>query len=215
MKPAWLIAAVSLLSIQSFTLADSSRIAPTIPHIGTHSFVPGKSFGPVSLGMRRAEAITVMRSKPNYKFRHGGYSDDVWLINKETDLDVLYRRGAVVQIDLTHDNILSTPFKNILASKRWSLHLTIYDMDFPEMGSYVGYYYDDIKQGICFAGGAQDDFILELYGPDRIIIHRPGRHAIAFDSGIIGKVSHDLEDGPYATQAAADKADKISWSKHQ
>jgi len=195
-----------LLPIQSFASAATHYAMHKFPRIDARSFVPGYSLGPISIGMTKKEVFNVLNSKPNHVYGHT-IEDDNWSAigpNSYTSLDILYRHGRVIQIELHSDHLISTKFSTILHSKKWSFRLKVYGVGDQNGAGYVGYY-DDRNHGICYCGGAQDDFILDQYSPDTLIIHSTHSAVKLMAGGLT--FTRDYTSRPYASHAEANKAD--------
>lgn len=167
------IAMIAALALMPFPSAIAFA-THTTPQFDAHNFVPGQSFGPIELGMTRKQVHQLMITPPLAARHAERLLDDTWQLGPDQSyLDVIYRRGNVIQVEVGRDNLYPVTFAKLLQSRKWSLHLQIYDIP-DEMGGFVKYYYDDRMKGLCFCAGAQDDFILDQFKPDSIIIHRPG-----------------------------------------
>jgi hypothetical protein len=118
--------------------------------------------------------------------------EDWWVIpNGQFDLrfDVLSRKNKVVQLmaqTLKEGFVTNRTFAQLL--HEYHLKRTVYDFSDPGGGGYVGFYYDDVKKGICFALGTQDIFLL-TYRPDAVIIHAPNKPAIPYANGATSKIA--------------------------
>jgi len=182
--------------------------------------VPGRSQWGVALGTPRMRAVALLQQRfsslepraSHTTSRARGLTEDVWAIpvgnpsdqlHDSKALEILSRAGKVVQIrawsSASPDGGALT-FAQLV--RRHRLKERAYGFDDPGGGGYVGFYYDDIKRGVCFCLSVQDDFLL-TYKPDAIIIHPPGVPAIPIEGGLHGKPESGTGARVYANAAEA------------
>jgi len=188
--------------------------SPTAPDFTFEKIKPGQSIGPIHLGMATVDVDGIMHRSADETAHFKAYVGKVWRLDGNVSVAAVYRHGRVVQVDVERrPYLLRKTFAAIIASRHWSLRCRIYDMTYPPGAGYVGYYYDDVKRGLCFQAGVQDDFILTEMSPRSIIVHRKGVRVLPTDGRVIGTVDTDPLSRPYATKADADKADAARLRK--
>jgi hypothetical protein len=151
--------------------------------------VPGKGIGKVRLGMSRT-AVRRALGKPRTTFSlPRGLASDLWgTVNTPSyrkspnTLEVIYRGGRVVQIEMTSpafktDQGVSTATPLHLVRK---VHpkMTMTRLVYSKGNQRRQHYYDDIRRGIAFE-----------YWPDgeeinTLIVHQPGARVIADSGGV-------------------------------
>jgi hypothetical protein len=122
---------------------------------------------------------------------------------------VLSRHGRVVQLRVytskPEGSAGGQTFAQLL--RRYDLQKRNYVFLEPEGSGYAGFYYDDVKRGVCFTRGLQDVFLL-TYRPDGIIVHRPGAAAVPIEEGLRGKPDQGPHTRAYANEAEARRAER-------
>lgn len=200
----------------------SARAAPPD---ADHAAVPGRNLGRVRLGMTR-EAVRKLLGRPHVSYRVARtdnktlkrtpvpYETDVWRSSGDSDpriLTVVIQAGKVVQIEanspafVTPDGVgVGTSFAAI-RRKHPGMTATPYLLHDPQMdagSAYVQYAVDDVKRGIAFTVGTQDDEGLarELpkLKPNSLIIHEPGRPALPIEDSDYGSVSPGSDNGKWS-----------------
>ncbi len=157
--------------------------------------VPGKSLWGFTLGTTRTKALAAVKKqwpkakRETQKTYKDGVTEDAWYMpgHKEFGADdlrfaILSKGGKVIQIraNTSEDNgLIKLDFAQLL--KRYKLQKSVHGFD-----DYVGFYYDDVKRGICYTKGMQDLFLL-TYEPDGVIIHKPGVPVLPREYGFIGE----------------------------
>jgi hypothetical protein len=185
---------------------------------------PGQDLWGIRLGSSRSSVAAAARSKfPHAKhFRaktfSGGLVEDEWDMKKgdtSVTFEALSRGGRVIQLRAwTSDEArgeTGLTFAHLL--KRYSLKKSVCDFNDPGGGGYEGLYYDDVKRGVCFSQGSQDEFLL-TDKPDGILIHRPGVPVVAIENGMRGKRVTGRDARVFADQAEADTADRHDVNGH-
>ncbi len=201
-----------------------TTIFAAAPTLAIDAASPGKSQWGVALGMPQAKAVSMLKARfqpltpqaIHSESRTKGLIEDVWTIpvgpgSKVSDdhetLDLLSRSGKVIQVrswtslDKGKTNLT---FAELI--RRHHLQKKAYGFDDPNGGGYVGFYYDDVKNGVCFCLGVQDNFLL-TFRPDAIIVHPPGVSAIPLEDGIYGKPVNGRESRVYRNEAESRRAE--------
>ncbi len=206
-----IIAIVLLCSSQVFALDDA---------------FPGKSLEGIRLGMPRLAAYTIIieRNKYGAGWKHSAvyhYADG--LMEDDLDLhsgddiilkiEILSRNGSVVQISRTSDQQLpQTNYTFGQLKKKHPLQEKSYDLDWSDGGSIEGYYFDDVRHGVCFVSQSQDIFFLSEK-PVTIIVHKMGSPVVPITQGARGKSNHSeggrvyADEKDYSKQMEHDKND--------
>ena len=159
--------------------------------------VAGEACGRLRLGMSRGEVRSLLGKPGETHSLPGGVTEDLWAPQEDgrRNVDVLYRDGAAVQIDVSSPAYstaagvsTAAPFRRVLGEYP-GLSTASYSFEAPEGGGYIQYFYDDRRQGIAFGIVTQDDeasseLILgtnraahptaERVSADHLIVHRPG-----------------------------------------
>jgi hypothetical protein len=157
--------------------------------------VPGKSLWGVDLGSSRQASITsfgkrfVKAKNHRSKTYGGGLTWDGWEISKGdqfTLFEMLSKRGKVIQLRTFTSAGGASRHNFAKLAKVQPLRKRHYLFLEEGGGGYNAYYYDNLKKGICYTAGTQDDFKL-TYLPDGLIVHRPGFPAVAIEGEIRGK----------------------------
>jgi hypothetical protein len=179
----------------------------------------------IALTGSRAQAVAAVRRRfgsaerraaPRTYTYAGGYVEDQWELSSGsggTNLEtfaVLSRHGRVVQLRVytskPEGSAGGQTFAQLL--RRYDLKKRNYVFLEPEGGGgYAGFYYDDVKRGVCFTRGLQDVFLL-TYRPDGIIVHRPGAAAVPIEEGLRGKADQGPHTRAYANEAEARRAER-------
>lgn len=182
---------------------------------------PGKSLWGITLGSSRDNAVTTAQKRfadlggkrhPPYIYKNG-YVGDQWTLKMPsgetlTDLEILSRHNRVVQLRTwTSGERGQTNLSFARLLQRHHLQKRVYGFDSPEGGGWDCFYYDDVKKGVCFSLGVQDNFLL-TYRPDSIIVHPPGVPVVTVQSGIIGKVVTGRNARAYANLADAKRVEE-------
>jgi hypothetical protein len=188
---------VLLLSLLLLVPASSYAVS------GGYEIVPDRSVGKVALGDARA-AVLKQLGKPNETRRwKDGTREDHWFAlggRKRTDsyppdLTVFYRGGKVVQASVSSphfklaDGTSTATTLGSIRKKYPKLKVSEYVFE-----DYFGLYFDDVKRGLAFFIGGQDD-ILGTYKPEQVIVHRAGSPVIPDDHGKRTKVQGDKTKG--------------------
>ncbi len=151
--------------------------------------VPGHSLGKITIGELRESVLATFPSRPtgNYDLKHGLVEDE-WMtkasnkdgIDYSVGISIWYRQGKVIQIEYFNqstDKPQLSSFNTIVSSdkniKKVNYKMGCYNQSGEWAGAYELVYYDDIKKGIAYGLGVQDDYILTMK-PEYIAIHAPG-----------------------------------------
>lgn len=158
---------------------------------------PGTSLWGIALGSSRAQAVALVQKKYVKARRQRTYThakgvvEDWWVIPggaEESTFEVFSVRGKVVQLrSFTMDERGATNLSFAQLIRRYQLQKRVYGFADPQGPGHVGFYYDDVRRGICFTKGVQDTFLLTSR-PDAIIVHRPGTSAMVIENGLRGKL---------------------------
>ena len=144
--------------------------------------VPGRSIGPIFLGMKRADVwkhIGKPMTMGTFTISGRLYRWDGWRNpNNSHQMEVISQRGLIVQIarDVTDEERRGDVFLSICGQHR-HLRESLYDLR-EEVGSVL--LIDDARQGIAWTLFIHDKdgfgtHLLNEIGPDRIIAHQSGR----------------------------------------
>jgi hypothetical protein len=192
-------------------------VAAVLFCIAPHAFAqeasePGKSLWGITLGSSREQAVAAVKSKLKKAGRQpsrkhpGGYVEDMWDIPVNRDqtnsFEVLSRNGKVVQLrawSTKHTGEARLTFAQLI--QRYPLKKSAYSFVDPEGGGAAGFFYDDVRRGVCYAMGLQDVMLL-TYRPDSIIVHHPGIPVIPIVDGVRGKPLAGEGAEVYADEAA-------------
>jgi hypothetical protein len=175
--------------------------------------VPGRSVGQVQLGVERVTVIKrIGRPSTSVKWRTG-QNQDTWLgpkppndqygspVSERSFMHVIYRNNKVVQIEFNSPKF-KTPsgisMRSSLAqfrAKHKNLRIRAFGYDDPNGGGYIGYYYDDVKQGIAFTFGVQDNFDARAT-PNSLRVHLPGAPVLPDPGGETMKADLEIPVGP-------------------
>ena len=170
----------------------------TIAKPMTFPVVPGKSAGKVWLGASR-ETVRKILGKPTQSYGSAnGVTIEQWLGKERKNAEtgdtfwpryaVLFKANRAIQIEWnaphfqTADGVSSEA--NLAVFRHFFRpHLRAYLYADPEGGGHRGYVYDDVRRGIAFAFGAQDNYDARVL-PEKLLIHRPGVRAIPEAGGV-------------------------------
>ena len=176
--------------------------------------VPGERVGPVRLGTTR-DVVLKRLGKPAESGSAGGYREDRFRWSpagaaggrpKEPTLVVVSRAGRVVQVSVSHPACRTregvSPASTFAAIRQRYPRLTVrdYGMIDPAGGGYVLIVFDDVKRGLAFTPGTQDDegtyLTLPESAPLEVVVHRPGTPAVPLDAGmgVVGERSRPYPD---------------------
>ena len=187
-----------------------------------HTVVPGKRVGPVRLGDMRAATLESLGKPSETKRWRSGLVKDSWRgpeppANSEESqifFNVIYRAGRVVQIEFndpkykTADEISIESTLAQFRAKHIRPRVWAFTYDDGEGSGFVGYYYDDVREGIALSFGTQDYFDAGMI-PEALRVHAAGQSVI-FDPG--GKrtrandekpIEKSRSDNQHANQALA------------
>ncbi len=166
---------------------------------------PGKSMEGIRLGMTRNAACKVILDRNKYGakwvhsevFRLGGglVEDDLEMrepgISTFT-ISVLSKKGIVIQVSrTTSDDSHQTDYSFAKLKRDHPLQEKSFDFFRPGEGGTEGYYFDDIKRGVCFACMTQETLFLTSK-PTTMIVHKPNAAVIPALDGMIG----ERDNGP-------------------
>jgi len=175
---------------------------------------PGRSLWGISLGSNRATAFAAAKERffnakhQEFKFRREGLIEDEWIMSTGSRFEVFSINGKIVQLRAwTSEERGQTNLSFAQLIQRHRLQKRVYGFDDPNGGGYIGFYYDDLKRGICFTASVQDNFILTSH-PDGIIIHRLGVPPITIADGARGELVTGREARAYASQAEANRTEE-------
>ncbi len=198
-----------------------------IPHaLAQEATVPGKILWGIAVGSSRKSAVAAAQKRivglggkrqPPRVYRNGFVEDDCDYTLPHSDtqftFEILSQHGKVVQLRRwTSDERGQTNLTFAQLIQRNHLQKRVYEFDDPGGGGDVGFYYDNIHKGICYALGTQDDFLL-TYHPDAIIVHQPGVPALAIENGERGKRVTGQNARAFADASEARRADQHEQNK--
>lgn len=172
----------------------------TTPAVAQQTVVAGRSLGRVFLGMPRADVWKILHRPGRQRTARGipaphprgAYTLDTWSGAGGRFLSVLCRDGRVVQIEANGPQFATAqgdsraaPFA---AVRRRHPRMRVDAYGFSETdrgqpaGGFVNFYVDDVRRGIAFTSGTQDDEStyddLPKLKPDTLIVHAPGARAL-------------------------------------
>ncbi len=166
--------------------------------------VPGRSVGRVFLGMQQSDVWKILlsprqrRSLPASALpaphRPGRYALDEWGDDSHS-LTILYRDAKVVQVEVSSPRFtlpggvsVATPFavlRRRFPRMRVDQYHSTGGVEDEGIGD-VGFYADDVRQGIAFTSSILDDEDtyneLPRLKPDSLIVHLPGQRALPTDT---------------------------------
>ena len=172
---------------------------------GQQAVMPGRSAGRVFLGMPRADVWKRLHPPLRHRslrssalpapHRPGRYTVDGWGRGSRS-LTVLYRNARVVQVEVNSPQFIApggvsvaTPFavlRRRFPRMRVDEYGMIQTLRDGTPSDALSFYADDVKRGIAFTTGTQDDQATydELPGlkPDSLIVHRPGRPVLPVEA---------------------------------
>jgi len=167
--------------------------------------VPGRSAGRVFLGMRRGDVWKILRSPRRHRsvrssvlpapHRPGGYAVDQWESGPRS-VTILYRNARVVHVEVNSPQFsapggvsVATPFavlRRRFPRMRVDQYLSTDVTGGREDSGAVLFYADDVRRGIAFTTGTQDDAVtydeLPRLKPDSLIVHLPGQRVLPVDA---------------------------------
>ncbi len=175
------------LALLSSAFSTRHIVAQTsVPNV-----VPGRSLGRVSLGFTRAQVHRAL-GKPDKTLKlKSGLTDDIWRAKTTAvkpdgwgntrvvrhKVEVLYRRGRVVQIEATSPVFVTrsgfstqTPLQVLdtsLNPKRFYTYASPGD----DVGGALMYYLNQVQAGIAFEYGPAQDTWARREGSDTLIVH--------------------------------------------
>ena len=176
-------------------------LAPARAQLAKQPFIrPGVGLVNLTLGASRATAEKHLGVPTKINHLKNGLTEAYWLLGKPSygpGVTILFQHNKIVQIETTLPQSTSpggistqSNFRTVL--KRYkNLQASAYGwMEIDGGAGYVRYYYDDVKAGIAFTLGTQDDEATSEYmftaftgidavKPRSIIVHLPGRPVIA------------------------------------
>jgi hypothetical protein len=196
-RPLRLIHSIVHLSLLLLVPASSYAVP------GEYEIAPGKRIGAVALGDTRTAVLKRLGKSNETRRWKDGTREDHWFAlpghkrtdNYPPDLTVLSRGGKVVQVAVSWSRFAlgdgtSTATTLGTIRKRYP-RLKVSEYTFED---YFGLYFDDVKRGLTFFVGGQDD-IMAAYKPEQIIIHRAGSPVIPNERGKRTKVQGDKTKG--------------------
>lgn len=166
--------------------------------------VPGERIGPVRLGMSRAAALKAVGSKPASSAASGGYREDSFRWAPaggrppaDATLGVISRGGRVVQVWASHPACRTSAGlgtgSTFAAVRKAMPRLSVRDYAMIEEGGggYVLLLFDDVRGGVAFTTGTQDDQgtyeALPTLKPGSVVVHPAGARALPFEYGLLGR----------------------------
>jgi hypothetical protein len=181
--------------------------------VGADPAVPGVSVGKVRLGDTRANVIKKLgKPSKSTQWRSGPFQD-TWLgpkppndkygspVSERIFLHVIYRNSKVVQVEFNSPKFVTPAGISMRSSlaqfraKYKNPRVRAYTYDDPGGGGYVGYYYDDVKSGIAFTFGVQDNFDARIT-PEALRIHLRGIPVLPNPGGKPTKANDEIPVGP-------------------
>lgn len=141
--------------------------APSTAPPPRRAIQPGHGIGRLVLGMGRPAVHSLLRNPSKTLRLRNGLVEEYWLLNQPSyapGIDILFRNDKVVQIETTLPYLETVRgdapgglFLDIL-KKHKNLRVSCYSWtDLNDGAGYVRYFYDDVKEGIAFTIGTQDD----------------------------------------------------------
>lgn len=209
-----------MTKVERLKLLIALAIAVTIaasPANALKGAEPGKSLWGISLGSSRATAFAAVEKRlpkakhQQYNIRSKGLIEDEWAMSdglNELNFNAFSVKGKIVELRaVTSSKRGQTDLTFAQLIQRHHLQKYVYGFEDPEGGGHVDFYYDDLKRGICFTLGVQDDFLL-TYHPDGIIVHRSGVPPIFIESGVRGERMTGRDARAFANQAEANRIEE-------
>jgi hypothetical protein len=177
--------ALSILAV--LTLATVAK-AQTVPD--QYQVVPGQRLGRIFIGDSRA-TVTRRLGKPAKTFKLATeLSSDLWRGSKRLDtaqsntLEVIYRRGVVVQIETTNPVFKTKAGHNILSpGEEWNEFYNrpaISYFRYPKRGNLTYQYHDWKSDGLALELIETED----EPSPETLIVHRKGFRVIPDVGGL-------------------------------
>lgn len=168
--------------------------APTV--LGqNNTVVSGKSVGNIQLGETRAQTHGRLGSPSESVVWRNGLRQDTWLgpeppndqyglpASERVFVRIIFRNGKAVQIEFnspalkTADGVSVRSSLGQFRAKHRGLKVSAYGYE-----DYIGYYYDDVRLGLAFSVGVQDNFDASVT-PSSLIVHLPGQPVIPERNG--------------------------------
>ena len=160
---------------------------------------PGKSMGRIVLGMTPTQVQKLVGKPGRTRSRRGGLRVDTYLSKKTREttigtvrdhLDVLYRRGRVVQIEATSPvfkvlgSISTLTSARVVRYSPFAWQLLTFDYFEPQHEtSWVNYYFCDVAQGFSIEFEGEEAQLSVDQPPTTLIVHKKGSRVIPDEGG--------------------------------